>query len=767
MFQFSPRILLIHRIAAIAVTGVVGIALVGVIYLMGAAKQEDFRQDASDARAMFEQAQSLQTHLLMMRRVEADFLMTNNLGYGNRFRGIEKEVRADIDRLKEATTARKLDEISIQVDIIRDGFDKYASQFMSLTKTRQELGLDAGSGLQGSLGNSARTMEEKLREIDDTRLLSYLLMLRRHEKDFMLRRDPAFAEEMTKTIAEMKASLTAARMFNEVKKDVEAKLAAYDTDFKSWIDGSNRLAAHQQAMSEAYSEIEPALRWLTGAVNEMYERANHADQASRAEISMQMQIALLVIAIVVCGLAFWIGRMIARPITAVTTAMGELAEGRNDIEIAGTDRSDEIGAMARAVMVFRDAAIAKVQLEADTADQRRTSEAERRRNAEIQAKAAEEQAQAMQALADGLNRMAQGDLTFRLTDGFTDDYRQIKEDFNATIAHMQETMAAIVLATREVASTAAEISSSTTDLSQRTEEQAASLEETSASMEQIAATVKKNAENAQQANQFAIDTRQVADQGGEIVSAAVSSMARIEESSKKISDIIGVVDEIAFQTNLLALNAAVEAARAGEAGRGFAVVAAEVRSLAQRSSQAAKDVKDLIHNSSDQVQDGVKLVNRAGASLTEIVESIKKVADIVSGIATASAEQATGIDQINTALTQMDEVTQQNSALVEQNAASAKSLENQASAMDVQVQRFQIGEAGVPAEVPDSVARQPSERAAPSAAEKSRPATPAILAKPGQPKTAASHKRNGRNPVARMQAAVATAFKEDPEWKEF
>jgi len=202
--------------------------------------------------------------------------------------------------------------------------------------------------------------------------------------------------------------------------------------------------------------------------------------------------------------------------------------------------------------------------------------------------------------------------------------------------------------------------------------------------------VKKNAENAQQANQSAAATQRVADRGGEVVAQAVGAMAKIEDSSRKISDIIGVIDEIARQTNLLALNAAVEAARAGEAGRGFAVVASEVRSLAQRSSQAAKDIKDLITNSNSQVKDGVELVNQAGTALGEIVESIKTVAAIVADIASASGEQATGLEQINKALNQMDEVTQQNSALVEENAATAKTLEHQAKAMDEQVAFFQV-----------------------------------------------------------------------------
>src|SRR5271154_3665193 len=241
---------------------------------------------------------------------------------------------------------------------------------------------------------------------------------------------------------------------------------------------------------------------------------------------------------------------------------------------------------------------------------------------------------------------------------------------------------------REVTNAAMEISASTTDLSQRTEEQAASLEETSASMEQISATVRKNAENASQANVSASGTREVADRGGRVAAQAVEAMTKIEGSSRKISDIIGGIDEIARQTNLLALNAAVEAARAGEAGRGFAVVASEVRSLAQRSSQAAKDIKDLITNSNSQVKGGVELVNKAGAALTEIVTSIKSVAETVAEIAAASAEQATGLEQVNRALTQMDEVTQQNSALVEENAATAKTLEHQARTMDDRVAFF-------------------------------------------------------------------------------
>ncbi len=292
-------------------------------------------------------------------------------------------------------------------------------------------------------------------------------------------------------------------------------------------------------------------------------------------------------------------------------------------------------------------------------------------------------------LTDGLKKLSGGDLTFRLAD-MSEESRPVQTDFNCAMAQLQDTMAAVVAAAAELLNAASEVSGATTDLSQRTEEQAAALEQTSAAMEEIAATVKLNADNARQARESATRTHGIADHGGAVAAKAVEAMARIEESSDKISDIIGVIDEIARQTNLLALNAAVEAARAGDAGRGFAVVASEVRALAQRSSQAATDIKDLITNSSGQVKEGVELVNDAGTALTEIVESIKGVAAIVAQIADASAEQSGGIEQVNKALEQMDETTQQNSALVEENAATAKTLESQAMAMRQRVAAFRL-----------------------------------------------------------------------------
>jgi methyl-accepting chemotaxis protein len=481
--------------------------------------------------------------------------------------------------------------------------------------------------------------------------------------------------------------------------------------------------------------------------------------AARTELSTMALITVLFGLSLSVGIAY----SFTRPIRQAMAISEEIAGGNFEVQIS-TKRRDELGRLLSSLDVTRSALRNMIQAqERDRAQQldvlhseveraRREAESANSMSMEKQSKALEEQTRIVRALADGLGRLAQGDLTARLDEGFTGAYEEIRNNFNTSIAQLSETIGALAASIRGITNVASEISSSTTSLSQRTEEQAAGLEETSASMEEIAATVKKNSDNAQQANQFTSETRVVAERGGAVVGDAVSAMARIEESSHKVADIIGVIDEIARQTNLLALNAAVEAARAGEAGRGFAVVATEVRSLAQRSSQAAKDIKDLITNSSGQVKEGVELVNRAGASLKEIVDSIKKVADIVAGIANASAEQSSGIEEVRRALTQMDEVTQQNSALVEENAATAKTLAEESTAMDERVAFFRLEQGAGSSHAPRPVAQR----------------APAPVPKPAAaPKAAPRRATANGGPARRMQAALAAAVQADPDWQEF
>jgi methyl-accepting chemotaxis protein len=320
---------------------------------------------------------------------------------------------------------------------------------------------------------------------------------------------------------------------------------------------------------------------------------------------------------------------------------------------------------------------------------------------------------AVQQIQSVVSLVQDNDLTERITlEGKEGDIRDLCAGVNGMLDTMTSVVSGIAESSGTIATAAREIAMGNTDLSQRTEEQAASLEETASSLEQLTSTVRQNADNAQHANKLASSASEVAIKGGRVVTDVVRTMDGISEASRKIADIIGVIDEIAFQTNILALNAAVEAARAGDQGRGFAVVAAEVRNLAQRSANAAKEIKALISESAGKVESGTRLVGSAGATMEEIVQSVKRVTDIMAEISAASREQSSGIEEVNTAITQMDKITQQNAALVEQAAAAAKSLEDQTELLSGMVSAFRLSEAPANARAAPLAARQAAPRPA-------------------------------------------------------
>ena len=447
----------------------------------------------------------------------------------------------------------------------------------------------------------------------------------------------------------------------QLTADVDLKMHAIINDLTAYDDGFMAENAHAAADLKAQSST---TLWIMAS-------------AGLGAIALAAAISL------------WIASSkIAAPIVRLASGMRALAAGDLASEVFGHGRKDEIGEMSEAVQVFKDAAIKRVQLEHDMEAARLAAANEAELTAEQRLVIAAEQAEVVRRLGEGLTAAAAGDLTVQLDERFPSAYARIRDDFNVALGSLAEAMRAITASTGAIDAGAREIASASNDLSRRTEQQAASLEETAAALDQITDTVKRAAVGSERARRVATEADAMANAGTNVVQQAVTAMTCIAASSRQISQIIGVIDEIAFQTNLLALNAGVEAARAGDAGRGFAVVASEVRALAQRSADAAKEIKGLITASAGQVEQGVKLVTESGKSLEQITAKVSEINATVLDIAKGTTEQAASLHQINTAVNEMDQSTQRNAAMVEESTAASQSLSEETARLTDLVGRF-------------------------------------------------------------------------------
>ena len=528
--------------------------------------------------------------------------------------------------------------------------------------------------------------------------------------------------------------------------------------------------------------------------------ANEVDAASSAfseQVRTWLPVALvLVLGGAIFGALVFSRRSIIRPLVDLGGTMSRLTAGETQIEVPHTKRRDEIGEMARAVSVLRQSTEQVALLQ----EQERAASAARIRSADAMASVVSDVGEVvaaaaagdfsarlqidhgdeqMQKLVAGINEinavvdnattefvavlqaLAAGDLTHQVPTAYRGRFAELKDAINETLVRLSATVGAIQTMSADVGLSAREINMGADDLSKRTEEQASSLEESAATTEQLAASVKAAAQAAQQAVRQAGEAMQVAQAGGNIVTDAVSAMERIEQASKKISDITRVIDDIAFQTNLLALNAAVEAARAGDAGKGFAVVASEVRSLAQRSGEAAKDITGLIASSNTEVEAGVQLVRQAGDALTRIVAASQNVQATVSEVAAASSEQANGIEEMSQTVAHMDEMTQANAALAEQSAASAGALSSKIGELNTLVSGFRTSESA------GAVLHQPAALAPANASEPERLRGLAEAAFAQQQRPAPRRERAATAYAPAPARKVANARGGDAGWEEF
>jgi methyl-accepting chemotaxis protein len=649
MSTFSIR--LTHRIMAIGVVGVVGLIAFGAIYQVGSWSQDESRAIAGNARAISDLNKQLSTEMLEARRAEKDFQIRRDQSYSKRHAELSAAVNRDLGQLKTFVQSSGFDDISQKIDVMRNGFDSYVKEFVALAQAETKLGLSETLGLSGSLRTAVHDIEGKLKETDDPKLVSAMLTMRRHEKDFMLRRDAKYVGELKKAASEFSKMLASADLPAAVKADIAQKLEKYQADFSAWADGAQQVTGLGAAMSKQFQEIEPIIAEIQQSVERRYSDASAAQTATRGLVKIWMLIAFGLAVVIVSGLSFVIGRSVSSALSAMVRAMARLASGDPTVTIPGVGRKDEVGEMAGAVQVFKTNMI----------------ETERLRSEQSEI----EQRQLQQRRAD----------MYKLADDFEGAVGEIIETVSSASTELEAsagTLTATAGRSQELATTVAAASE---EASTNVQSVASATEELTSSVNEISRQVQ---ESARMANDAVDQARQTNDRVGELSRAA-----------SRIGDVVELINTIAGQTNLLALNATIEAARAGEAGRGFAVVASEVKALAEQTAKATGEIGQQITGIQAATQQSV-------GAIKEISDTIGKLSEISSTIAAAVEEQGAATQEISRNVQQAAQGTQAVSSNItdvqrgasetgsasSQVLSSAQSLSTESNRLKLEVGKF-------------------------------------------------------------------------------
>ncbi|MET4068808.1 methyl-accepting chemotaxis protein [Bradyrhizobium sp. S3.2.6] len=642
---------LTHKVMAIGLFGLVGLVAFGAIYEIGSLSQDASREIANRARAIADLNKQLSIEMLEARRNEKNFQQRRNESYGKSHAELIGPINRDFDEVEQLMSAGGMGALSEKTKQAQEGFKRYTADFNALVAAETRLGLNETLGLSGSLRAAVHDIEAKLKEIDDPRTTSWMLMMRRHEKDFMLRRDPKYIAEVKKAAAEFAKAIEVVAVPTTVMNDVTAKLQKYLSEFAAWAETAQQSAALDASMMQTFRELEPGMREVRAAVERLDKQADAAEAATRDAVRMWMMIAFLVTVAVLTVVGFLLGRSISKTLSGMVDAMTRLARGELSVAVPGVGRQDEIGEMAGAVEVFRTNMTEAERLRAEQA------EADTRRRAQRKA-----------------------------------DMKRLADDFEGAVGEIIET----------VSSAATELEASSNTLTRAAERSnglatsvASASEEASANVQSVSSASEEMTSSISEISRQVQESARVADVAVEQAQRTNARIGELTKAAGRIGDVVDLINTIAGQTNLLALNATIEAARAGEAGRGFAVVASEVKALAEQTAKATGEIGQHIGAIQTATEDSV-------SAIKEIGDTIARMSEISSTIAAAVEEQGAATQEISRNIQHAAQGTSDVSANIgevqrgagETGAASAQvhsaaqSLSQESSRLKSEVARF-------------------------------------------------------------------------------